>query len=101
MKNIPLKEKKALLEALSTVIDHIDYKINDLSQVYEMTDEMRQDTRYDYDKHERIPLFDDNDEPIMVPVYEYVTKPFEELDEDAQTAIKAYQKILKEVEKLI
>ena len=101
MKNITLKEKKALLDAISSTLEHIDYKMNDLLQVYEQTDELIQDTRWDSEKRQRVPLFNEDGTPSMILKWDYITKKLEDLDEDAQTSYKAYEKIVKELEKLI
>ena len=101
MKNITLKEKKALLDAISSILEHIDYKMNDLLQVYEQTDEMIQDTRWDAEARKRIPVFNEDGTPAMVMKWDYITKKLEDLDEDSQTSYKAYEKIVKELEKLI
>ena len=101
MKTDAIKKKKALLEALEEVFHAIEVAEKELQQDYRQTDKLEQKTTYDRDLHDFVPVYDDNGDPVMINVWEYVNIPEEEMTEEKHLKLCAFRDIEKALEKLL
>jgi len=96
-----IKKKKAMLEALDDIFERISYSKKDLVEDYRRTGEKQQKTSYNKETKEYDPVFDEEGNPVMEDVWDYVTIPESELSEDKKAKLAAYTEIEKTLEKLI
>ena len=96
-----ITKKKAMLDALETILGYVEEKIKDCGQDYRKTDKMEQKTEWDAEERKWKNVFDDDGNPVMVNVWDYVELPDDEMSDEKKALRNSYKEIQKTLEKMI
>ena len=93
--------KKAMLEVLEELYCRLDDMENDCKRYWGRTEQMVQKTKWDRETKEDIPQFNEDGEPIMEYVYDYITKTDDQIDDRDRAKLSAIESIKKTLDKLV
>lgn len=93
--------KKAMLEVLEELYCRLDDVENDCRRYWGRTDRQEQKTRWNKETHESDPVFDDNGEPVMEYVYDYIEKTEDEITDRDKAKLSAIDSVRKSLDKLV
>ena len=94
-KNNTIKEKRIMLEVLEVLMDRLDDERRYISQSFEKVgEEQKKDENGEL-------MFNDDGEPVMKNVYDYIDLKFEDMSESSQIKMKCIDKIQTILEKLV
>lgn len=94
-KNNSIKEKRIMLEVLEVLMDRLDDERRYTSQSYEKVgEEQKKDENGEL-------MFDEDGQPIMKNVYDYVDLKVEDMSESSQIKMECIDKIQTFLEKLV
>ena len=96
-----ITKKKAMLDALETILGYVEEKIKDFGQDYRKTDKMEQKTEWDAEERKWKNVFDDDGNPVMTNVWDYVELPDDEISDEKKALRNSYKEIQKTLEKMI
>ena len=95
MKNNTIKEKRIMLEVLEVLLDRLEDEKRYTSQSYEKVGEEQKK-----DKNGE-PMFDDDGNPLMRNIYDYVDLKPEDMSENSKIKMDCINKIQTVLEKLV
>ena len=96
-----ITKKKAMLDALETILGSVEETIKDFGQDYRKTDKMEQKTEWDAEERKWKNVFDDDGNPVMTNVWDYVELPDDEISDEKKALRNSYKEIQKTLEKMI
>lgn len=90
-------------EILEGLFNKLDEDLRDTARHYAKTGETRQKERWNRDTDEYEKVFDENGEPVMEDVYDYIPYTDEEFERNPELKLRAdvIQQVMKEIEKLL
>lgn len=96
-----IKTKKAMLEVLENLFDQLDSTEKEVRQYWGKTEVQEQSKHWNRETHEYDLEFDENGEPVMEWVYDYIPKPDDMYDDSDKAKLSAVDTVRKALEKLV
>ena len=97
------KLAKFRAEVLEDLYSRLEEKLQDTARHYCKTGEQKQKERWNRELEELEKIFDENGEPVMEDVYDYIPYTEEELDKypDKRIEAEAIRLVMEELEQLL
>ena len=93
--------KKAMLEVLEELYCRLEDLENDCKRYWGRTENMEQKTKWNKETHESDPVYDDNGDPVMEYVYDYIYKTDDMITDRDRAKLTAIENIKKSLDKLV
>ena len=97
------KMARCRAEILEDLYERLEDKLKDTERYYGKTGEQKQKERWNRELEELEKIFDENGEPVMEDVYDYIQYTPEELENNPDERIKAeaIRQVMEELEQLL